>query len=77
MRRAAEVAQELSDAPVDRIARFTATAIGLKRDLRDDDVLLDDRYHAGTYGIPTPRDSTRCASPQCVLEPVQLRFGQR
>jgi 1-aminocyclopropane-1-carboxylate deaminase len=35
-----------------RIARFTAKAIGLERDLRDDEIVLDDRYHAGTYGIP-------------------------
>jgi 1-aminocyclopropane-1-carboxylate deaminase len=39
-------------AQVARIARFTAKAIGLGRDLRDDEILLDDRYHAGTYGIP-------------------------
>jgi 1-aminocyclopropane-1-carboxylate deaminase len=44
---------------VDRIARFTATAIGLERDLRDDEIILDDRYHAGTYGIPD--DSTLAA----------------
>jgi 1-aminocyclopropane-1-carboxylate deaminase len=37
---------------VARIARFTAKAIGLGRDLRDDEIILDDRYHAGTYGIP-------------------------
>jgi len=37
---------------VARIARFTADAIGLGRDLRDDEILLDDRYHAGVYGIP-------------------------
>jgi 1-aminocyclopropane-1-carboxylate deaminase len=37
---------------VARIARFTATAIGLERDLRDDEIVLDDRYHAGIYGIP-------------------------
>jgi 1-aminocyclopropane-1-carboxylate deaminase len=24
----------------------------LERDLRDDEIALDDRYHAGTYGIP-------------------------
>ena len=42
-------------AQVARIARFTAKAIGLGRDLRDDEIVLDDRYHAGTYGIP---DST-------------------
>lgn len=37
---------------VARIARTTASAIGLGRDLRDDEVELDERYHAGTYGIP-------------------------
>jgi 1-aminocyclopropane-1-carboxylate deaminase len=35
-----------------RIARNTATLIGLDRDLRDDEIVLDERYHAGTYGIP-------------------------
>jgi len=39
-------------AQVARIARFTARAIGLERDLRDEEVILDNRYHAGTYGIP-------------------------
>jgi 1-aminocyclopropane-1-carboxylate deaminase len=37
---------------VTRIARNTAELIGLGRDLRDDEIILDDRYHAGTYGIP-------------------------
>ena len=37
---------------VARIARSTAARIGLERDLRDDEIILDDRYHAGTYGIP-------------------------
>ena len=37
---------------VARIARRTAGAIGLGRDLREDEVILDDRYHAGVYGIP-------------------------
>ncbi len=37
---------------VARIARATAERIGLGRDLRDDEIVLDDRYHAGTYGIP-------------------------
>ena len=37
---------------VARIARATAELIGLGRDLRDDEIVLDDRYHAGTYGIP-------------------------
>jgi 1-aminocyclopropane-1-carboxylate deaminase len=37
---------------VARIARRTSELIGLGRDLRDDEIELDDRYHAGTYGIP-------------------------
>ncbi len=37
---------------VARIARGTAALIGVERDLRDDEIVLDDRYHAGTYGIP-------------------------
>jgi 1-aminocyclopropane-1-carboxylate deaminase len=40
---------------VARIARRTADAIGLGRDLREDEIVLDDRYHAGTYGIPDER----------------------
>jgi 1-aminocyclopropane-1-carboxylate deaminase len=35
-----------------RIARTTADAIGLGRDLRDDEIVLLDEWHAGTYGIP-------------------------
>jgi len=35
-----------------RIARRTADAIGLGRELRADEVELDERYHAGIYGIP-------------------------
>lgn len=36
-----------------RIAKFTAAKIGLSEDdITEADVILDDRYHAGTYGIP-------------------------
>src|SRR5439155_15760076 len=35
-----------------RIARRTAAAIGLERELRDDEIVLLDEWHAGTYGIP-------------------------
>lgn len=36
-----------------RIAKFTAAKIGLsEEDITEKDVILDDRYHAGTYGIP-------------------------
>jgi 1-aminocyclopropane-1-carboxylate deaminase len=37
---------------VERIARRTAALIGLERDLRADEIELDERYHAGVYGIP-------------------------
>jgi 1-aminocyclopropane-1-carboxylate deaminase len=37
---------------VARIARATAELIGVGRDLRDEEIVLDERYHAGTYGIP-------------------------
>jgi len=35
-----------------RIARRTAEAIGLGRPLEDDEIVLLDEWHAGTYGIP-------------------------
>jgi len=35
-----------------RIARRTAAAIGLGRELADDEIVLLDEWHAGTYGIP-------------------------
>ena len=40
-----------------RIARRTAEAIGLGRELRDDEVVLLDEWHAGTYGIPDLQDA--------------------
>jgi 1-aminocyclopropane-1-carboxylate deaminase len=40
---------------VARIARRTAALIGIGRDITDDEIVLDDRYHAGTYGIPDER----------------------
>ena len=38
-------------AQVSRIARNTAALLEI-RELRDDELILDERYHAGTYGIP-------------------------
>ncbi|KAF3310092.1 hypothetical protein TWF173_010102 [Orbilia oligospora] len=36
-----------------RIAKNTAVKIGLKEeDITEDDIILDERYHAGVYGIP-------------------------
>ncbi len=43
---------EETRAQVARIARATAKLIGIERELADDEIELDDRYHAGTYGIP-------------------------
>jgi 1-aminocyclopropane-1-carboxylate deaminase len=37
---------------IGRIARDTAKLIGLEGELTDDEIHLDDRYHAGTYGVP-------------------------
>jgi 1-aminocyclopropane-1-carboxylate deaminase len=37
---------------VTRIARHTARLIGLERELDNEEIELDERYHAGTYGIP-------------------------
>ena len=38
-----------------RIARQTAEKVGLGRELRDDEIVLLDEWHAGTYGIPDER----------------------
>lgn len=36
-----------------RIAKFTGVKIGLEEgDITEADIILDDRFHAGTYGIP-------------------------
>jgi len=57
-----------------RIARQTAEAIGLARPLNDDEIVLLDEWHAGTYGIPDRKtiDAIRlCAGLEGVLtDPV-------
>jgi 1-aminocyclopropane-1-carboxylate deaminase len=57
-----------------RIARRTAEAIGLGRELTDDEIVLLDEWHAGTYGIPDARtiDAIRlCARLEGMLtDPV-------
>jgi 1-aminocyclopropane-1-carboxylate deaminase len=50
-------------AQVTRIARHTARLIGVERQLDDGEIELDERCHAGTYGIPTTPPSMRCGSP--------------
>jgi 1-aminocyclopropane-1-carboxylate deaminase len=57
-----------------RIARQTAEAIELGRELEDDEIILLDEWHAGTYGIPDDKtlDAIRlCARLEGVLtDPV-------
>jgi 1-aminocyclopropane-1-carboxylate deaminase len=57
-----------------RIARQTAEAIELRRALDDDEIVLLDEWHAGTYGIPDAKtlDAIRlCARLEGVLtDPV-------
>ncbi len=48
---------------VARIARATADSIGLGRPLADDEIVLLDEWHAGTYGIPD--DKTLAAIRLC------------
>jgi 1-aminocyclopropane-1-carboxylate deaminase len=59
---------------VARIARQTADAIGLGRELRDEEIVLLDEWHAGTYGIPDKKtiDAIRlCARLEGMLtDPV-------
>jgi 1-aminocyclopropane-1-carboxylate deaminase len=59
---------------VARIARSTAEAIGLGRELRDDEIVLLDEWHAGTYGVPDAKtlDAIRlCARLEGMLtDPV-------
>jgi 1-aminocyclopropane-1-carboxylate deaminase len=61
-------------AQIAHIARRTAEAIGLGRELADDEIVLLDEWHAGTYGIPDAKtiDAIRlCARLEGVLtDPV-------
>ena len=46
------VEHDLVVAQVARIARHTAGLIDVGREVRDEEIVLDERSHAGTYGIP-------------------------
>lgn len=65
---------ERTRAQIARIARRTAEAIDLGRPLGDDEIVLLDEWHAGTYGIPDTKtiDAIRlCARLEGVLtDPV-------
>jgi 1-aminocyclopropane-1-carboxylate deaminase len=59
---------------ITRIAEQTAHAIGLSRELRDDEIILLDGWHAGRYGVPDTKtlDAIRlCARLEGMLtDPV-------
>ena len=65
---------EQTRAQIARIARATAEAIGVGRPLEEDEIVLLDEWHAGTYGIPDAKtlDAIRlCARLEGVLtDPV-------
>jgi 1-aminocyclopropane-1-carboxylate deaminase len=65
---------EQTHAQIARIARSTAEAIGLGRELADEEIVLLDEWHAGTYGIPDAKtlDAIRlCARLEGMLtDPV-------
>src|SRR5581483_960046 len=65
---------EQTRAHIVRIARATAEAIRLGRELADDEIVLLDEWHAGVYGIPDAKtiDAIRlCARLEGVLtDPV-------
>jgi 1-aminocyclopropane-1-carboxylate deaminase len=51
---------------VARIARRTAELIEIGRELRDDEIVLDDRWHAGTYGIPDEKTLAAIRTAGCL-----------
>ena len=58
---------------VARIARRTAELIEVGRNLRDDEIVLDDRYHAGTYGIGLVLHG-RQAGDRVTARPIEPSF---
>jgi 1-aminocyclopropane-1-carboxylate deaminase len=70
---------EQTRAQIARIARATAEAIDLGRELADSEIVLLDDWHAGTYGIPTPRRSRRssCAHGWRACSPTRCTKGSR
>jgi len=64
---------------VARIARGTAEAIGVKRRLADEEIVLLDGWHAGRYGVPDQRRLTRspCARAWRTYSPTQSTRANR
>lgn len=57
---------EATRAQVLRIAKSTANQLDSDLEIRDEDVILDERFHAGIYGIPN--DET-IAAMKCQYNP--------
>lgn len=53
---------EATKAQVLRIARNTAEQLDPEMEIREEDVVLDERFHAGIYGIP---DDQTIAAMKC------------
>jgi 1-aminocyclopropane-1-carboxylate deaminase len=62
---------EQTSAQILKIAKVTGVKIGLKEeDITAEDIILDDRYHGGVYGVAD--DATKEASNEYVLCLIQL-----
>lgn len=65
---------EATRAQVLRIARNTAALLDQELEIKDEDVILDERFHAGIYGIP---DEETIAAIKCMSFPLLYREGAR
>ena len=59
---------DATKAQITKIARATAKMLDPELVINDEDVILDDRFHAGIYGIPD--ESTIAAMKRKVLESI-------
>jgi len=64
---------EATRAQVLRIARNTAELLDPELEIRDEDVVLDERFHAGVYGIPDEGtiDAMKCEFKRTSRQPNQ------
>jgi len=61
-----------------RIARDTASRLDEGLVMRDEDVLLDERFHAGVYGMPDEgtMEAMKRTSPSSIGPGMELMVGQ-
>jgi 1-aminocyclopropane-1-carboxylate deaminase len=65
---------EATRAQVLRIARNTAALLDQDLEIKDEDVILDERFHAGVYGIP---DEETIAAIKCRSFPFAIQGKKR